>query len=429
MSLRPVLATTVLVAIAAGCGISPNSAPVKALSSNYFPAGEFRADGVSTKEVLVKVKKGTILPFASSSDRNLSRLGYVSVAIPAGKTAEQVIAGLKGQPGVISAEPNRHYKNALDQPSDVAGAPISQFLPMLKIDDPRASEMYHLATTKAFDAWDTTMGSKTVRVAVVDTGIDPEHPDLKPVLDPKVGLYNVFSKDAKVHDGHGHGTHTAGIATAAANNKEGGAGMAPGVSLMAVQVLDSGGGGDSKSIAAGYTWATDNGANVISASLGIYRRDKVIEDAVQYALDKDVVCTASAGNNGAYNHHEKAPHLPSTIPGVIEVAASDDKDAIASFSNYGPTMSVAAPGVKVLATVPTYSNGTGKKGYAAMSGTSMAAPGAAGAVALIRSQHPDWKRDQVKAHLEKQADDLGAAGFDERYGHGRINALKAVTNN
>lgn len=425
MSLRPVLAGTVVVAIAAGCGLNP-SAPVQPTLGGFFAPGEFRADGVSTKEVLVKVRKGHVLPFRTSVDRNLERIGYVSVAIPAGQTAEQVIASLKGKPGVLDAQPNRYYKLALDRPTSIKGAPIGQFLPALNIDDPRAGEMYQLAITKAMEAWDTTMGTRTTRLALVDTGIDPEHPDLKPQLDPQVGLYNVFTKDNKVHDGHGHGTHTAGIAAAAANNKEGGAGMAPGVSLMAIQVLDANGGGDSKSIAAGYTWAADNGASVISASLGIYRRDKVIEDAVQYALDKDVVCTASAGNNGAENDHETKPHLPSTIPGVIEVAATDDKDKTAYFSNWGKTVSVAAPGVDVLATVPTYSNGTGKKGYARMSGTSMAAPGAAGAVALIRSLHPDWKRDQVKASLEKAADDFGDAGFDVRYGHGRINVLNLV---
>ncbi len=426
MSLRPAIASTLLIAIAAGCGINPNAAPLQ-LAGRYFAPGEFRADGISAKEVLVKVRKGTILPFATKPDAALSRIGYLSVAIPAGKTAEQVIAGLKGTAGVVDAQPNRHYAFALDKPTEVKGKPLGQFLPTLAVDDPRAGEMYQLKITKALEAWDVQMGAKTTRLALVDTGVDPEHPDLKPMFDPKVGLYNVFTKDAKVHDGHGHGTHTAGIAAAAANNKEGGAGMAPGVSLMAVQVLDQNGGGDSKSIAAGYTWATDNGAHVISASLGIYRRDKVIEEAVQYALDHDVVCTASAGNNGAYNHHDTAPHLPSTIPGVVEVAATDDQDKTAYFSNYGPTVSIAAPGVKVLATVPTYSNGTGQKGYAQMSGTSMAAPGAAGAVALIRSQHPDWKRDQVKAALEKASDDKGNAGYDERFGHGRINALNAVT--
>ncbi|MBM3269698.1 MAG: S8 family serine peptidase [Candidatus Sericytochromatia bacterium] len=425
MSLRPVLASTVLVAIAAGCGVNPNAAPLQ-LAASYFGSGEFRADGVSTKEVLVKVRQGAILPFATNPDARLARIGYVAVAIPKGKTAEQVIASLKGTAGVVDAQPNRHYAFALDKPTEIKGKPLGQFLPALTIDDPRAGEMYQLTITKALEAWDTQMGSKKTRLAIVDTGVDPDHPDLKPVFDPEVGLYNVFTKDNKVRDGHGHGTHTAGIAAAAANNKEGGAGMAPGASLMAIQVLDANGGGDSRSIAAGYTWATDNGAHVISASLGIYRRDKVIEDAVQYALDKDVVCTASAGNNGAYNHHEKAPHLPSTIPGVIEVAATDDKDKTAYFSNYGPTMSVAAPGVKVLATVPTYSNGTGQKGYAQMSGTSMAAPGAAGAVALIRSQFPELKREQVKAALEKASDDKGATGYDERFGFGRINAQSAV---
>ncbi|MBI6545416.1 MAG: S8 family serine peptidase [Cyanobacteria bacterium NC_groundwater_1444_Ag_S-0.65um_54_12] len=427
MSNAPWVGVSVLLAFAAGCGSGAGISNPQALLQNTFAPGEFRADGISTKEVLVKVKPGStaVSPYALRViDRVLARHGVYSIVIPPGKTAEQLIASLKSQPGILAVQPNYYY--TLDKPVSIKRANDLQILPLLQIDDPLGAEQYQLTVTKAFEAWDVMPGKKNIRLALVDTGIDPDHPDLKSQLDPQVGLYNVFTKDNQVKDGHGHGTHTAGIAAAAANNKEGGAGMAPGVTLMAVQVLNAGGGGDSKSIAAGYYWASDNGANIISASLGIYQHDKTIEDALQYALDKDVCLVASAGNNGSENDQVNKPHLPSTYPGVIEVAASDKNDKRTSFSNYGKTVSVAAPGMDVLSTVPTYTNGTGKVGYAKMSGTSMAAPGAAGVVALIRSQHPDWKRDQVKAALEKAADDLGAAGFDPYYGNGRINALKSV---
>lgn len=419
MSLRPVLAGSLVLTFAAGCGVSP-AITTQAIKGAF--GGDFRADGVSSKEILVKIKPGAILPM-SITDKTLAKVNIYAMAIPAGQTAEQAVASLVGKPGILFAQPN--YKYSLDKPIRVQGL-MNVILPMFKLDDPNAADQYHLGLTKALEAWDVQPGTKTTRLAIVDTGIDPDHPDLKPQLDPKVGLYNVFSKDAKVHDGHGHGTHTAGIAAAAANNKEGGVGMAPGTSLMVVQVLDEGGSGDSKSIAAGYTYAADNGAGVISASLGIYKRDQVIEAALTYAQSKDCLLVASAGNNGSENDPVTKPHLPSTHPGVVEVAATDKDDKTAYFSNYGKTVSVAAPGVDILSSVPTYSNGTGSKGYAKMSGTSMAAPGAAGVAALIRSQHPDWKAPQVKAALEKASDDKGTAGFDPRFGFGRVNALNAV---
>jgi subtilisin family serine protease len=226
-------------------------------------------------------------------------------------------------------------------------------------------------------------------------------------------------------DDHGHGTHCAGIAAAIADNAEGGAGVAPGVGLMSVKVLDARGGGSDATIAEGIVYAADHGAKVASMSLGLYKRSKVIEDALQYALDHDVVLVASAGNNNAENDPVAAPHLPSTFPGVIEVAATDAKDAKARFSNFGKTVSVAAPGVDILSTLPTYSVGRDLN-YGMMSGTSMASPFVAGVAGLVRSQFPNLTNKEVKAKIEASADDLGTKGFDTTFGHGRVNALNAV---
>ena len=191
--------------------------------------------------------------------------------------------------------------------------------------------------------------------------------------------------------------------------------------ILPVKVL-SNGSGSLDTIAEGVIWAAYHGAKVLSMSLGIYRRSPVVEKALDYALKKDVVITASAGNNGSENDPIKAPHLPSTHPGVIEVAATDANDKKASFSNFGKTVSVAAPGVDILATLPT-SQGS----YGSMSGTSMAAPHAAGLAGLIRSAHPDWNREQVKKWMEQSANKLGGTGFSPLYGHGRIDAFAAVS--
>jgi len=204
------------------------------------------------------------------------------------------------------------------------------------------------------------------------------------------------------------------------------AGVAPGVGIMSVKVIDAKGRGSDATIAEGIVYAADHGAKVMSMSLGLYKRSQIIEDALQYALDKDVVLCASAGNNNALNDPESAPHLPSTYPGVIEVAATDVLDKKARFSNFGKTVAVAAPGVDIMSTLPTKTGQTAKP-YGKMSGTSMASPYVAGLAALVRSQFPTMKQAEVKAHIQRTADDLGDQGFDPIFGHGRVNAFKAVS--
>jgi subtilisin family serine protease len=291
------------------------------------------------------------------------------------------------------------------------------------INDPKAGQQYSLKVTKVADAWDTQVGTKETIIAIIDSGVDMTHPDLKAKLVPG---WNTLDKNDKPTDDHGHGTHCAGIAAAIADNNEGVAGVAPGVGLMSVKVLDAKGRGSDATIAEGVVWAADHGAKVMSMSLGLYKRSQVIEDALQYALDKDVTLVASAGNNNAENDPVSAPHLPSTHPGVIEVAATDSKDQKARFSNFGKTVSVAAPGVDILSTLPTYNVGRDLN-YGLMSGTSMASPFVAGLAGLVRSQYPTMKQAEVKAHIQKMADDLGTSGFDPQFGFGRVNGLKAVS--
>jgi subtilisin family serine protease len=377
-----------------------------------------RADGRA--EWLVRPRPGVSLAGLEVVDRDLASLGWVTVAMPGGLSVQEASRRLKALPEVAEAQPNHVY--SLEKPVSTAG--LAPRLASLLQADPELGRQYHLGLIRAPQAWGVTPGSRQVRLALLDTGVDPTHPELRDRLDPEVGLYNAVMRNKDVRDGHGHGTHTAGIALASLGNGAGGAGVAPGVSLMAIQVLSSNGSGTTKSIALGFTYAASNGAKVINASLAVYRRDKVLEAAIQQALDRDVAIVASAGNLGKENDPETAPHLPSTHPGVIEVAATDASDRVAEFSNFGKTVTVAAPGVDVWSTLPTKN---GAPGYGLMSGTSMASPCAAGVVALIRSQHPGWSRTQVKAHLEARAVDLGAAGFDPRFGHGRIDALKAVS--
>lgn len=396
------VAGSLAMALLAGCS---TSAVMNNSLNGYDASSDFRADGTSKSEVVVRFNTTSVQGLPYKVKKTIKGINVSVLEVPSGKTPEQVIADVKAKYPVKYA----HNVNRVM---------------MDDYNDPMLKDQYSLNLTNAIKAWDIQKGKKDTLIAVIDSGVDMTHPDLK---DKIVKSYNVFSKDSKVRDDNGHGTHCAGIAAAAVGNGAGTAGVAPGCGLMPVQVLNSGGGGSDQTIADGVVWAADNGAKVMTMSLGLYKRSKVIEDALQYALDKDVLLCASAGNNNAENDPETAPHLPSTYPGVVEVAATDAKDQKASFSNWGKTVVVAAPGHQILSTVPTYSNGTGKTSYATMSGTSMASPFAAGVAGLIRSQHPEWNREQVRKAMEAAVTDLGDKGFDQYFGHGRVDALKAVS--
>lgn len=408
------LATTLAAAtLLAACG--RGASPMGATASSVAP--RYNAAAVAERQVVVRLKDSRKLPQtllrqgrgAPTVTGKIDRLSVVVVQAAPGQNRDELLAQLAKDPAVAYAEA-----------SQVVQAEEETSLP----NDPSVSKQYSLAITKALQAWAVQPGSKDVVVAIVDSGIDMTHPDLAAKLHP--ASYNVLDKSNKPTDDHGHGTHCAGIAAAIANNNEGIAGAAPGVGLMAVKVLDARGGGSDVTIAQGVIHAADHGAKVISMSLGLYKRSKVIEDALSYAQGKDVLLVASAGNNNAENDHATKPHLPSTHPGVVEVAATDDKDAKARFSNFGKTVSIAAPGVNIFSTLPTYSVGRDLR-YGMMSGTSMAAPFVAGVAGLVRSAFPNLTQAQVKAKLEASADDLGAPGFDPIFGHGRVNVLKAVS--
>ncbi len=403
------LATALLVT---GCGVANNRHLPAGTAKTAFPASDFSAQGLSNKQVVVKLK-GRSMPQA------LTRQG---------RSAPRVTAKIQPlQTLVVDVAPGQAVQDLLSSlraDAAVAYADAVQLAELEKdINDPKAGQQYSLKVTSVDKGWDAQMGTKDVVVAIIDSGVDTTHPDLKAKLVPS---WNTLDKNDNPKDDHGHGTHCAGIATAIADNGEGIAGVAPGVGLMSVKVLDAKGRGSDATIAEGVVWAADHGAKVMSMSLGLYKRSKVLEDALQYALDKDVVLVASAGNNNAENDHQSAPHLPSTHPGVIEVAATDAKDQKARFSNFGKTVSVAAPGVDILSTLPTYNVGRDLN-YGLMSGTSMASPFVAGLAGLVRSQFPNLKQAEVKAHIEKMADDLGNKGFDPYFGNGRVNGLKAVT--
>ncbi|MEU4424062.1 S8 family peptidase [Actinoplanes sp. NPDC024001] len=278
--------------------------------------------------------------------------------------------------------------------------------------DPYRGEQWDLDAIGVATAWRQSTGAG-VTVAVIDTGVDGNHPDLAgQVLTGYDAIRNTAGGNT---DANGHGTHVAGTIAAATGNGRGVAGIAPDARILPVKALGADGSGWMSDTAEGIVWATDHGARVINMSLGAHERTQSVTAAIGYARRQGVTVVAAAGN-------ERAKGSPTSYPaadeGVIAVAATGARGEIAPFSNAGSYVDVAAPGSHVLSTVP------GDE-YALMSGTSMAAPHVAAVAALLLGKDPGLSPDQVEAAIEGSAVDSGPAGFDTDYGHGRIDAAAA----
>jgi thermitase len=367
--------------------LAPNAkAAVAATDAKYVP-----------DEVIVKFKPGTVSAALASINslanaqvvKHNQKLGFDVVKLK-GKTVEQALAIYKSNPNVLYAEPNYIFH--------------ADWTP----NDPYFST-YQWGPQKvgAPSAWDVTTSNSNVWIAIVDTGVQYDHPDLS----GKVYLgYNFVDGNWDPYDLNGHGTHCAGIAAAVTDNGIGIAGMAPNASILAVKVLDANGSGTLDNVASGIEYAADAGANVISLSLGGPSGSTTLQNAVDYAWNKGAVLVAAAGNNGS-----SAPTYPAYYSNVISVAATDSNDNKPSWSNYGSWVDVAAPGVNIYSTYPT-------NRYAYLSGTSMATPHVSGLAALLAAQ--GRTNSQIRAAIQNTADPIAGTGTYWKYG--RINAANAV---
>jgi thermitase len=273
----------------------------------------------------------------------------------------------------------------------------------------------------AQQAWDTTLGDPSIIIAIIDTGIDPNHPDLA----GKIGLTKNFVKGEKAQDLFGHGTHVAGIAAAKINNGEGIAGICGLCSLMSIKVLGADGSGSTSNVASGITYATDFGARVINLSLGSSTPSTIIRDALDYALNNNALPVVAMGNANT-DHVGDLAYWYS----ALSVGAVDQRGGKASFSNFGLQTDVVAPGVAVLSTMPTYPVTLNtqygyKMNYDALSGTSMATPVVAGLAGLLLSRNPSLTASQVKGMIESSGGD--GASFSLTSGFGAVHAAQAVT--
>ena len=329
--------------------------------------------------------------------------GFVRVSTGSTPLAE-VQAALAGSPVVDAVEPNR-IRYAYAAPNDPGytngGAVCLRCV----------AQQSHLQAIHLPEAWDRVTGNDAMVMAIIDSGVQLNHPDLVGRLVPG---YDFVNRDGVPEDDFGHGTMVAGIAAASTNNGAGVAGALWRGKIMPIKVLDSGGAANDNNIAAGIRYAVDHGADVINLSLGGPGASTILQAAVDYATTNDVVVVAAAGNDG-----DTEPHYPAACEGVVAVGAVDNGGNLASFSTRGPWISIVAPGVSITTTARGSQYGQG-------SGTSFSSPLVAAVAFLLRAADPNATQQSIVARLLDSADDLGAPGFDSLYGIGRINALAAL---
>lgn len=259
--------------------------------------------------------------------------------------------------------------------------------------------------------WTISRGNEDITIAVVDTGVDLDHPDL---VNRLVNGYNVLGENQQPDDDNGHGTHVAGIIASETNNREGIAGLTWYNKIMPIKAMSADGYGTTFDISKGIIWAVDHGADIINLSLGNYKESNVLKRAIRYAYEKDVVLIAAAGNDSS-----QQPSYPAAYPEVISVSAVSYDGSLAGFSNYGSYINISAPGEYIPS---TYFN----EQYASLSGTSMAAPHVAGLAALMKSANPDLTNKDIMAIMQSSARDLGKKGKDIQFGNGLINVDQAL---
>lgn len=341
---------------------------------------------------------------------------FVTLNVPG--NLDEAISKLRTFPGVLSADKSRIVKI-------FAGSKIAASTNAGDQGDPLQSYQWGLNKAEVTKAWALGADGSGITIAIVDTGIDLNHPDLK---DKLVSGYNAILDSenlSDLQDRNGHGTHVAGIAAAAKGNNAGIAGVAYNAKIMPIKAMDRDGEGTDTDIARGIYWAVAKGAKIINLSLGSDSEEAVLKAAVQYALKKNVLVVAAAGNYASGSN--PGVSRPAADPGVLAVSAVDEQGEFADFSVSGPEIALAGPGVDILSDYWQRRAGLPYvPAYARLDGTSMASPFVAGAAALVWSKHPDWNAGQVREALENGAVDLGDAGRDDEYGYGLVNPYRSL---
>lgn len=280
-------------------------------------------------------------------------------------------------------------------------------------NDPFFGEQYGLRRIHAPRAWDLNRGSGSVKVAVVDTGVDRSHVELDGLY---AGGHDFVDNDNNPEDIVGHGTNVAGIVAAETNNSTGIAGTGWFTRILGVKVLGDDGSGTDADVAKGIVYAANQGARVINLSLGGPGQSRTLAAAVKYAQRRGALVVAAAGNSGDAGNEVS---YPAAYPGVVGVGATDQNDRRASFSNTGGYVDIVAPGVRILSLFPGQQAAFG-------TGTSQATPFVSGAAAVIKARYPSLTAYQISQRLLLGADDLLTRGRDNQTGYGRLNLYQSL---
>lgn len=331
----------------------------------------------------------TLKTHGAKSVGRIAGINVHIVQLPAQASEKAIAALLAKNPNIKFAEPDMILK------------------PDATANDPYYGSAWHLPKIGAPAAWDTASG-RAIIIAILDSGVDASHPDLAGKL---VAGWNFYDNNSNTSDVYGHGTKVAGAAAAITNNSLGVAGVAGGATIMPIRVTATTGSAPISAMASGLTWAADRGARVANLSFQAAGYS-TIQSAAQYLKNKGGLLTTAAGNSGTQQTFAYTDTL-------IVASATDANDAKTSWSSYGNFVSVAAPGAGIYSTVRG-------GGYAAVNGTSFAAPVTAGVVALMMATNPTLPASKIQSLLYASAVDLGSAGKDIYYGYGRINAAAAV---
>jgi subtilisin family serine protease len=367
--------------------------------------------------------------------------GVFKLTLPPGTDIFAAIAEYQADPSVAYAEPNRIYR-ATEIPND------TDFSKQWNLHNTGQTGGKADADIDAPEAWDLQKGKPSVMIAIVDTGVDYNHPELTGGR-VRIDLDRDFiNNDNDAMDDHGHGTYCAGIAAASTNNARGIAGICQGCQILPVKVLDSEGSGDAESVSKGIQYAAQAGAKVISMSLGYPAEcgcSRTVALTINYAYESGSLLIAASGNE----YIKSMLSYPAASPRVLSVGASDHKDLEADFSNRSPALDIMAPGKDI------YSLNRNNS-YRSASGTSAAAPHVSGVAGLVWSTRPELTNAQVWYILYHSADNFlitGAAStvLDQaliveipqqpeavsrlfipvaaksRFTFGRLNAYKALT--
>ncbi|WP_142825963.1 S8 family peptidase [Planococcus soli] len=349
------------------------------------------------QQVIVKYKENSQSAAAAAQSANQNeKAEMAALEVPAGETAASFMQELKAKGEVEFVEP--------DYRIELAYTP----------NDPEFAKLqYHHQKIETAAAWNQTKGSADVVVAVIDDGMDLLHSEL---ANQFIAPYDALNKQAGTISPGFHGTHVAGLIAGSADNGTWGAGVAPHTKIMPIDVFDDGGYAYTSDLIHGIEHAIAANVDIINMSLGSYYYSKALDQAIQQAHKEGIVIVAAAGNDGT-----RSAHYPSSMANVISVGAVTNNDTSSLFSNKGPSIDVTAPGTDVYSSLPNNLFGP-------LSGTSMAAPIVSGVAALIKADQPSLSNKEIEKLIFSSSDDLGKAGRDDVYGHGRVNARKALKN-